>query len=126
MILQDGYCEICSKKYTNIKNRWCKLCQINNLKIHFANWTSENEEIDNFIHEVQLKISDWDNIVFEWVPYSQFKDIKEIGKNIYWAIWKDGLLRYDKILERYERDPDIKVVLKYNLQSTISEFLNEV
>jgi len=53
MILQDGFCEKCCKKYTDLKVRWCKQCQMNNLKIHLTNcWTSENEEIDNFIREM--------------------------------------------------------------------------
>jgi len=39
-------------------NKWCKSCQINNLKIRFTNWSGENEEIDNFIYEVQLEIYD--------------------------------------------------------------------
>ena len=124
MIHQDGYCEKCSKKYTDIKNRWCKSCEINNLKICFTNWTSESEEIDNFIHEMQLKISEWDSIVFEWIPYNQFKDIKEISRDnhIHSATWKDGLLHYDKISKRYERDPDKEVILNIICKALLVNF----
>ncbi|EXX62621.1 uncharacterized protein OCT59_011600 [Rhizophagus irregularis] len=69
------------------------------------NRASENKKIDDFIQERQLKINDSDNmIVFEWIPYNQFNEIKETGKNglitIYSAIWEDGPLhkkhQYDK------------------------------
>ena len=48
------YCEKCDKKYTNRINGWCKPCQINSLKGK-TNWSSENEKIDSFIQEMQLK-----------------------------------------------------------------------
>ncbi|EXX61783.1 kinase-like domain-containing protein [Rhizophagus irregularis DAOM 181602=DAOM 197198] len=55
-----------------------------------------NEKIDNTIQEIQLKILKYDDLIFEWVPYSQFDEIKQIGKGgfatIYSAIWKDGPL----------------------------------
>jgi hypothetical protein len=48
---------------------------------------------------MQLKINNWNDTVFEWIPFSKFSDIKEIGKSgyssIYSAIWKDGPLYYD-------------------------------
>ncbi|PKB94307.1 hypothetical protein RhiirA5_439096 [Rhizophagus irregularis] len=51
----------------------CKSCLINNLKINFTKWTSENEQIDVFIKKKrQLQIKNYDNIVFEWIPYNGF------------------------------------------------------
>ena len=45
---------------------------------------------------MQLKIDSLSDIVFEWIPYDQFSDIKEIGRGgfatVYSAIWKDGPL----------------------------------
>ncbi|GBC02684.1 hypothetical protein RclHR1_04750012 [Rhizophagus clarus] len=125
-------CEKCKKEYTNIKNKWCKSCQINNLKENFTNWTSENEKIDNFIQETQLKINDYDEIIFEWISYDQFNEIKEIkNDNLitdYSAIWKDGPLIYKKTLKKYERCSNMLFTLKYlhNSQNFINEFLNEV
>src|SRR5437016_2546512 len=90
MVIEDEYCEKCGKEYTNIikKYKWCQPCQINYLK---KNFTSGNEKIDNFIQEMQLKIDEYSDIIFEWIPYNQFNKIKEIGKG---AIWKDGPLYY--------------------------------
>src|SRR3954465_13985860 len=92
-------CEKCNEGYTNYANfyyKWCKKCQINDLKKNFTNWTSEDEKIDGFIQEMQLKIHEYDDVIFEWIPYDQFNGIKEIGKSdsakVYSAIWKDGPL----------------------------------
>ena len=88
-------CKKCGEEYDY---GWCKPCQIDNLKGNFTNWTSGNEKIDELIQEMQLKIEEpWD-IVFEWIPYNQFSDIKKIGKDDFAiaysaAIWKNGPLR---------------------------------
>ncbi|RIA88016.1 hypothetical protein C1645_826957 [Glomus cerebriforme] len=71
------YCVRCGKIYTDIQYKWCKLCQIKK----FTNWTSGDEKIDDLIQEMQLKINDSSDIVFEWIPYNQFNDIKEIDKD---------------------------------------------
>src|SRR5204863_1478026 len=56
IVFENECCEKCSKEYTNIMHQWCKPCQINGLKENFIHWVSKNEEVDNFILEVQLKI----------------------------------------------------------------------
>src|SRR5205823_13448780 len=105
-MLSRTSCKKCGKEYTNVDYKWCKPCQIDNLKGKFTNWTSGNENIDNFIQEMQLKIDSFDDIVFEWITYNQFSDIKEIGRGgfatVYSAIWKNGPLEFDKY-ERYTR-----------------------
>src|SRR5436189_4198956 len=93
-------CQNCGEKYTSLSfYNWCKPCQIDKLKGNFTNWTSGNEIIDNFIQVMQLKIDKYNDIVFEWIPYNQFRDIKEIDGDrfdtVYSTIWKDGPLNYD-------------------------------
>ena len=133
MVLQDGFCSKCIEICTNIGSKWCKPCQIDNLKGNFT--TSGNEKVDNFIQEMQLDINHPLDIIFEWIPYNQFSDIKEIGRNgfdtVYSAIWKDGPLYYNKYNEKYTRNsyhPNYKVALKrlQNSQNITNEFLNEV
>src|SRR4051794_18788261 len=120
-------CENCGEKYTHVTYKWCKPCLINDLK---TNLTSGNEKIDNFIQEMQLKIDSRKDIVFEWIPYNQFNDIKEIGKGgfatVYSAIWKDGRLLYDSSNREYTRLSNYKVALKclHNSQNITNEFLN--
>src|SRR5687768_15653205 len=111
-------CEKCGEYTDNYKQfKWCRPCQINNLKGNFANWTSGNEKIDDFIQEMQLKIDKYDDKIFEWISYDQFSDIKEIGKDyfntVHSAIWKNGPLRYDYEKEyKYIRKSDKKISLK--------------
>jgi hypothetical protein len=98
--------------------------------INLVNWISGNEKIDNIIQERQLKINDYDDIVLEWIPYNQFNEIKEIGKNglitVHLAIWKDGPLHYQ--YGEYIRDSNKKVALKclHNSQKSIDSLINEV
>ena len=97
-----------------------------------TNWTSGNENIDNLIQEMQLKINSYNDIVFEWIPYNQFTDIKKIGRGgfseVYSAIWKDGPLDYDNSRNKYTRNQDKKVALKclHNSQNITEKFLNDV
>ncbi|UZO16576.1 uncharacterized protein OCT59_007961 [Rhizophagus irregularis] len=130
--LDKDYCINCNNTYTEVKNRWCKQCQINNLRETLTNWTSGNEKIDDFIQEKQLGINDPLDVVFEWIPYNQFCDIKEIDSDdfstvLYSAKWNSGPLYWGSLLKIYTREPDMKVILKhlYNLQN-IDGFLNEV
>src|SRR4051794_7129834 len=123
-------CKKCGEGYTYVYYNWCKPCQIENLKENFTNWTSGNEKIDELIQEMQLKFDDINDIVFEWIPYNQFSDIKEIGRGgtVYSAIWKDGRLNYDYDDYEYTRYSNYKVAFKclYNSQNITNEFLNEV
>jgi hypothetical protein len=96
------------------------------------NWTSGNEKIDEFIQEKQLKIKDYNDVVFEWIPYNQFNVIKETGRNdlitVYSAIWKDGPLQYIGYTKGYTRDSNKKVALKclHNSTNPIKFVTNEV
>ncbi|GES73172.1 kinase-like domain-containing protein [Rhizophagus clarus] len=133
MSYQDDLCKKCGEKYMNkydTEYKWCKACQISNIKQNFANWTSKNEQIDNLIQEMQLEINEPDDMIFEWIPYDQFDSIEEISEGsdkVYLAIWKDGPLDYDKYKNEYIRSQqDKKVALKlYNKQNIINEFFIE-
>ena len=128
-------CVICNVIHTNTYKKWCKSCQINYYR-NFTNYKSENENeiIDNLIKKMQLKILNLkDDIIFEWVPYNQFSNIKVTAKGdfatVYSAIWKDSSLNYDGYIKNYVKsDPNQKVTLKclHNSQNVTNEFLNEV
>lgn len=121
-------CKSCGEEYSenNIKFEWCRKCQVNDLELNFKNWTSNNDKIDNLIQNMQLKInSKWD-IVFGWIPYNQFSNIKKINDDfgrIYSAIWKNDLLYYDNL---YSKEPirrlKLRVTLKYS-QNIIDEVI---
>src|ERR1043166_1126320 len=99
-----NHCDKCGSESIWYRNYgYCRRCQINNLRNNFTQWTSEVEIVDNFIQEKQLNINSHRDIVFEWIPYSQFNNIKEISQAdstvVYSAIWKDGPLSFDMCRE---------------------------
>jgi hypothetical protein len=128
LVFNDKYLNNYCKKCDNYGS-WCKTCQINQLKNNFTNWTSGNMRIDEFIQKMQLKINKDDTIVFEWIPYNQFIDVKEIEKGSFaTALQRDGSLYYSKLNKKYIRKLNEKVLLKYfhNSQNIINAFSNEV
>ncbi|POG60527.1 kinase-like domain-containing protein [Rhizophagus irregularis DAOM 181602=DAOM 197198] len=94
---------------------------------------NRNENIDNFIQERQLNVNSYDDVVFEWIPYNQFNEIKETGKNssvtVYSAEWSNGPLHYKKNRwgSNYTRDSNKEVTLKclHNLQNPVDSLINE-
>jgi hypothetical protein len=127
LVYKVGYnCENCGYKYNKqfeIDNKSCVLCQTKH----------ENEKISNLIQEMKLNInhnSSESDVIFEWIPYDQFNDIKKIGKGgfstIYSAIWTDGLLYYK--YGKWKRKSNIRVALKclHNSQNFLDKFINEV
>ncbi|GBB97005.1 hypothetical protein RclHR1_00290003 [Rhizophagus clarus] len=85
-----------------------------------------NEKNTNDLYK---RFSASSDIVFEWIPYSQFNIIKEINKNIHLAIWKDGPLCWNKYCGKYMRKSNRKIILKCfnsrDLQNS-DDFLNKV
>src|SRR5688500_13187188 len=106
--LDYGVCPDC--KEPNTGDAWCKKCDPG--KFLKEGKTSGNHEIDNLIHESQLKTRHYHNNL-EWIPYDRFQDIKSIGEggfaNIYSATWLDGE-PVNSIIK--ERTVPIKVALK--------------
>ncbi|PKK41176.1 hypothetical protein RhiirC2_804993 [Rhizophagus irregularis] len=80
---------------------------------------------------MQLKINNYNDIVFEWILYNQFDEIKEISKNdsitMYSAIWKDGPLYYNYQYSNYTRDSNKRIALKYlhNSEDSIDLLINK-
>ncbi|CAB5367057.1 unnamed protein product [Rhizophagus irregularis] len=105
---------------------------VQNNSINLTNWISENEKIDDFIQEMQLKINNYNDVIVEWIPFDQFKNNKKIGNGgfstVYSAEWKGGPLEYDADKKIYKRNPNQVIALKclYNSQNITNEFLNEV
>ena len=126
-----GICEECKqeKTYTN----WCKSCNAKRFQENFSNWTSGNDDIDNFIQLTQLSAI-WYREVLEWIPYNRFYDIQYIAKGgfgeVYKANWIDGYIwEWDNENKNWKRyDPNYSVALKSlnNSKNVTLEFINEV
>ncbi|RGB37969.1 hypothetical protein C1646_812972 [Rhizophagus diaphanus] len=79
--------------------KWCISCQKNYFEKIFTNWTSENEKIDDFIQEIQLKNSSYNDIILEWMPYDRF------NRDLAIATWKNGPLYYSRLEKELIREP---------------------
>uniref|UniRef100_U9SMN2 Uncharacterized protein n=1 Tax=Rhizophagus irregularis (strain DAOM 181602 / DAOM 197198 / MUCL 43194) TaxID=747089 RepID=U9SMN2_RHIID len=70
------------------------------------------------------------DIIFEWMPYNQLNDIKEINNVLYLAIWKDGPLYYCHHKKEYVRkSKNEKIIIfscLYDLPIITSEFYDKV
>ncbi|GBB93540.1 hypothetical protein RclHR1_21900002 [Rhizophagus clarus] len=122
------YCKECNKEYIKLDYNYCESCLIKYLESNFINWTSKDEKIDDFIQKKQLKICIERSAIFEWIPYDEFIDIKEIGDNcLTTAIWKKGPLYFDTNGMKWMRKSYEKVCLRYlyNSQNITDEFIDE-
>jgi hypothetical protein len=132
MVFQGNYCERCGEEYSGIILNWCESCYKNDLKMNFINWTSGNEDIDNFIQEIQLNYISRRYSSFQWIPYNEFYNIKEKNDDkvlSYSATWKDGPLSYyDSKDKNMIRNSNEKVTLKYlsETQNIPNEFVSKV
>jgi hypothetical protein len=100
--------------------------------INYQDQMSGNNKIDDFIQEKQLMIKDHNDVIFEWIPYNQFNEIKKTNKNdlitVYSAIWKDGPLQYNGYNNDYRRNLNKEIALKcFHISNNPIEFvINEV
>ncbi|RHZ60342.1 hypothetical protein Glove_355g49 [Diversispora epigaea] len=125
-----GICEECGNENTN--KFWCLQCNSRRFQQNFGNWTSGNKDVDAIIQESQSNCTSFLSFV-EWVPYSQFEDIKFIDKGgfgkVYSAIWKEGpIVKWDIRQKKWERIYGKEIALKSlnNSQNITIEFLNEL
>jgi hypothetical protein len=120
MVVLNGVCERCNDMCNSI----CFL--------YFTNWTSGNNDIDNFIQSTQLSAHDNVKKALEWIPYNRLCNILECNEfnKVYRANWIDGCINkwdyYNQVWKRNE--PDMFVILKAlnNPASITSEFINKV
>ena len=91
-------CKKC--KSTRYSNKFCENCISLHLQSLFNTWSSGNDIIDNFIQQCQIK-SSLPNHIMEWIPYDQFKKVKNLTEggfsSIYTATWTKGtIVDYDE------------------------------
>ena len=140
MVIQNHHCRDCGEPYENSFEEHydlCRVCPLNDLKTYITNWTCDDEKVDNLIKQMQSRFNYSSTTIFEWIPYDQFIDVKEVGKGgfatVYLATWKEGPIDCDvdrrgKVIGSLYRIPNKKVALKvlHDSKNVSDEFLNEV
>src|SRR4051794_11200537 len=88
-----GLCKECNQPNTGIN--WCQPCNSIHFQQDFDKWTSDNEEIDEFIRKFQLNATCYQEVL-EWLPYEIFKNIEHLAESDfsteYKAEWIDGYI----------------------------------
>ncbi|POG75270.1 kinase-like domain-containing protein [Rhizophagus irregularis DAOM 181602=DAOM 197198] len=122
-------CENCNQKC--LATLYCEYCVRNYLKNNFSNWTSGNDDIDNLIQKCQMSTFD-PNVIVEWIPYNNLKNIKYLTKGgyseIYTAEWIDGhFIEWDSNQQQLKRFGEQYVVLKRleNVESANKSWFEE-
>ncbi|CAB4442367.1 unnamed protein product [Rhizophagus irregularis] len=124
-----------TKNYMIVLNDKCKKCNCVCNSIHFqqnfVNWTSGNDDIDEFIQNTQLSAHYNTQEVLEWIPYDRLYNIIKgrFGK-IYKADWIDGnISSWNYINQSWKREnQNIIVILKKldNPKNITLEFMDEI
>ena len=96
-----GKCTSCNRN--NTSPAWCQTCDPQKIT---QGWTSENKDVDNCIHEFQLKAASYEDVI-EWIPFNRFDNIQNNSDGLL-ATWLDGI-RYanynksKKNIDTYEK-----------------------
>ncbi|EXX56358.1 Tpk3p [Rhizophagus irregularis DAOM 197198w] len=123
----------------NYYNNKCKKCDCACGSIHFLlnfnNWTSGNDDIDEFIQGTQLSTHKNDvKKALEWIPYNKLYNVEYIAKGgfgiVYKANWIDGNISFwDDGYQNWKRiSQNMPVALKSlnNSENISLEFMNEI
>src|ERR1041385_9335925 len=111
----DYFCYECMNPIGH--NIWShQSCNAKRFQQNFNNWTSGNNDIDEFIQNAQLKAKNCRE-VFEWIEYDKFENIQYLTKGefgtTYKAIWKDGYIEsWDSHNNQWKRQNNMDVALK--------------
>ncbi|PKC00628.1 hypothetical protein RhiirA5_427898, partial [Rhizophagus irregularis] len=121
-----------TKNYMMVLNDRCKKCKYTCNSIHFQrnfkNWTSGNNDIDNFIQDTQLSAHKNAKEALEWIPYDRFNNIEKIGRfgRVFRANWIDGcIFEWNGNWKRY-KDRIVTLKILSNSENIALEFMNEI
>jgi hypothetical protein len=125
MIVLDDVCEKCNK-----------ICNAVYFRRNFGNWTSGNNDIDNFIQDTQLLAHNTSDIshALEWIPYDRFYNVKYISETkfnkVCIANWIDGKIscrsNYDQSWKREDCNMFVTLKSLNNPKNIALEFINKV
>ena len=128
-----GLCQECQQLNTGID--WCQTCNAKHFQEEFKNWSSNNDDIDEFILSHQFEATN-SNEVLEWIPYKQFTEIEYLAEGgfskVYKAKWTSGRIEYWDVENNYwkrtKTHPDWTIALKIlnDSQNMATDLLQEI
>ncbi|CAG8570143.1 13799_t:CDS:1 [Acaulospora colombiana] len=125
-------CPECHQLTSTIYWNWCQQCSARHFSANFANWSSNNSNLDKLIQEIQLNAT-YSEQVIEWIPYERFQNIRHISKGgfgeVMYAEWEDGqIYNWDISMGTWKRRGRHPVALKKlkGSEECPEDFLKEV
>jgi hypothetical protein len=117
MMVLNYVCKICNYK-----------CNAIRFQQNFENWTSGNNNIDEFIQNSQQSVHKDVSYVLEWIPYNRFYNIKCIAKaRMYRANWIDGhIIYWNNKNQNWKRHENEDIILKSLNNLSDNSFMSEV
>ncbi|CAG8578589.1 9817_t:CDS:10, partial [Acaulospora morrowiae] len=82
--IKYGRCKHCNRY--NTSKSWCLSCDPFKTT---QKWTSEDDNIDYFIKELQLKSTIYEGVI-EWIPFNKLSNLQKMESN-FQALWLDGI-----------------------------------
>ncbi|RIB04266.1 hypothetical protein C2G38_695917 [Gigaspora rosea] len=116
----NGKCNSC-KQY-NTSPAWCQSCDPWRTT---QEWTSKNENIDNFIKELQFKATGYEKVI-EWIPFNNLINLQEIEESelgFVLATWDKGIREIKGESVKYIQSRTMSSVDLIELNYSILEFL---
>ncbi|CAG8788424.1 1382_t:CDS:1, partial [Acaulospora morrowiae] len=93
-----GKCTQC-KKY-NTSGAWCQSCDPFEIT---QGWTSGNNDIDDYIKEIQLKTTEYEHVI-EWIPFDRLYNLQKVDESRLQALWLDGIRKVKSRTESHTVD----------------------
>ncbi|RHZ61628.1 hypothetical protein Glove_346g140 [Diversispora epigaea] len=121
-------CVNCNKRERINSSHICHYCYgINSLVVV----NSGNIKIDNFIKGTQSSKNRRNDQFLEWVPFTEFEDVKKIGQGgfsqIFKATWKiHSGIDYEGTVKWSKSEREIVLKVLNNSENVDTEFLNEL
>ncbi|CAG8570336.1 18360_t:CDS:2 [Acaulospora morrowiae] len=84
-----GRCSQCERY--NTSKAWCQSCDPFEIT---QGWTSENNDIDDYIKEYQLNTTKYEDII-EWIPFNRLSNLHKTGYSKLRAEWLDGIRKVE-------------------------------
>ncbi|GES73337.1 kinase-like domain-containing protein [Rhizophagus clarus] len=124
-----------TKNHMMVLNYKCKecncVCYAKLFQQNFENWTSGNDEIDEFIKDTQLSAHGDLEKALEWVPYEKFIGIKYIEDDVFGKVYRakliDGRIDYwDSRIQNWKRNSKYEIVTLKNSKDILFEIKNKI
>ncbi|CAG8463865.1 4259_t:CDS:2 [Acaulospora colombiana] len=97
-IMEESQCSRCGESQTSVG--WCKACDTAKLKAQFGNWTSGNEDLDNFIRDTQINANTPFDFI-RWIPFENFEQLEFVARGGFGSVYSAKSENWGKVALKF-------------------------